>query len=67
MIETAVVYRRFDLFNILIADFNDDINTSTSGSLAALVKMSTEFGWTEEMFGQWFRAIKGQLEEADYG
>jgi len=66
MLESTVVYRRWDLFTYLVTNFNDEINTATSGTLAALVKMSTEFGWTEELFGKWFTGIKNDIEDVDF-
>ena len=66
LLETTVAYRRWSLFNYLVTDFKNEINTTTNGSLATLVKISTDFGWIEELLGQWFVKIKSQLSYIDY-
>ena len=66
MLESTVVYKRLDLFLYLVTNFNDEINTETSGTMGALVKLSSEYGWTEEMFSQWYSAIECQLSDRDF-
>ena len=65
ILETTVVYQRLDMFLYLVTNFNEEINTETSGTMESLVKLSTEFGWTEDLFCKWYKAVEHELSVKD--
>ena len=66
ILEATVVYKHFHMFRYLTINFNEKVNTIENGTLACLIKVAGEFGWSEELAEHWFNRIKPHLGEADY-
>ena len=66
ILEATVVYKNFPMFRYLTINFNEEVNTFETGTLACLIKVAGEFGWSEELAEHWFNRIKPHLGEADY-
>ena len=54
------------MFDYLICEFNESINTEDNGSLASLLKIGIEFGWKEMEMMNWYSRIQPFLTENDY-
>ena len=59
-------FRRAEMFDYLVCEFNDFINTEDSGSLTSLLKIGIEFKWHEGEMIDWYSRIQPFLTINDY-